>query len=80
MAVTKALTTRSTEEMQMADPPPSPPYPGAPRWVKVSGIIAIVLTLLVVVLLLAGGGPHGPGRHMPSGDPGGDPPHKGGHR
>jgi hypothetical protein len=35
---------------------------GAPRWVKVLGIIALVLVLLVVVLLI--GGNHGPGRHM----------------
>jgi hypothetical protein len=48
----------------MADPPP---YPGAPRWVKISGIIAIVLVLLVVAVLFTGvGGPHGPGRHLPS--------------
>jgi hypothetical protein len=37
--------------------------PSTPRWVKVSGMIALVLALLVVVLLLAGGGDHGPGRH-----------------
>ena len=51
----------------MADPPR---YPGAPRWVKVSGIIAIVVVLLVVVVLLLGGGPggHGPGRHTGGGD------------
>ena len=37
---------------------------GAPRWVKVFGIIALVLVLLVGILLLAGGpGGHGPGRH-----------------
>jgi hypothetical protein len=44
-----------------------PPYPGTPRWVKVSGMIGIVLVLLVVVLLVTGlGGPdgHGPGRHL----------------
>ena len=35
---------------------------GTPRWVKVFGIIAIVVVLLFVVLLLAGG-PHSPGRH-----------------
>ena len=45
-----------------------PPYPGTPRWVKVFGIIAIVVVLLVVVMLLTG---HGPGRHTPSGDAGG---------
>jgi hypothetical protein len=49
----------------MADPPP---YSGLPRWVKVSAIIGGVLVLLVVILLFTGiGGPHGPGRHIPSG-------------
>jgi hypothetical protein len=38
----------------MADPPP---YPGAPRWVKVSGIVVGILTLLVVILIHAGGDP-----------------------
>lgn len=38
---------------------------GAPRWVKVFGIIALIVVVLVVILLLAGGGlgNHGPGRH-----------------
>ena len=40
---------------------------GAPRWVKVFGLVALALTVLVVVLLVAGGGPGGhgpgPGRH-----------------
>ncbi|HBV85401.1 MAG TPA: hypothetical protein DEF42_01775 [Desulfosporosinus sp.] len=41
--------------------------PSTPRWVKVSGIIAIVLILLFVILkLTGGGGKHGPSRHMPS--------------
>lgn len=44
-----------------------------PRWVKVLGIIALVVVLLVVVVLVTGlGGQHGPGRHLPSGDAGGD--------
>jgi hypothetical protein len=56
----------------MADPPSSPerderadrgPIAGAPRWVKVSGIIALAIVLLVLILLLAGGD-HGPGRHL----------------
>ena len=60
----------------MADPTPYPAAgddtgvgpgrespPGMPRWVKVSGIIALVAVLLVVVVLLIGGGNHGPGRH-----------------
>ena len=39
---------------------------GTPRWVKVFGIIALVLILLFVILLLTrgpGGGGHGPSRH-----------------
>jgi hypothetical protein len=44
--------------------------PGMPRWVKVSGIIVVVLVLLVVILALTGvlGGQHGPGRHLPGSD------------
>jgi hypothetical protein len=44
---------------------------GPPRWVKVSGIIALALIVLVLIALLAGGN-HGPGRHQSSrghGDP-----------
>jgi hypothetical protein len=56
----------------MAEPPP---YPGIPRWVKVSGIIVIVLVLLVIIIMFTGGGGrHGPGRHRPSGDSGGHTP------
>jgi hypothetical protein len=67
----------------MADPPPyrdtggdtgvapdRESTTGVSRWVKVFGIIALVLVLLVVVLLLAGGGSHGPARHTSSGDVG----------
>lgn len=54
--------------------PDSPPYPGTPLWVKVLGIIALVLVLLFVVSHLTGGGSHGPSRHMPSGDAGGHTP------
>ena len=74
----------------MADPPPYPDTGddtgvgadrrstvGAPRWVKVFGILALVLVVVVAVLLLSGG--HGPGRHTPSGDPGGHIPPAGLH-
>ena len=44
--------------------------PGMPHWVKVIGIIVIVLVLLFVISLLAGVR-HGPGMHTPSGDAGG---------
>ena len=58
----------------MAGPPP---YPGTPRWVKVFGIIIIVVVVLVVAGMFIGGGEHGPGRHMPSGDAGGQAPFSG---
>jgi hypothetical protein len=51
----------------MADPIPTPERsapPPTPRWVKVFGIILVVVVLLVGIALLAGG-EHGPGRHMP---------------
>ncbi len=47
---------------------------GAPRWVKVSGIIALVVVLLIAVMMLFGGGSHGPARHTSSGDAGGQTP------
>jgi hypothetical protein len=52
---------------------------GTPLWVKVSGIIALVVILLLVVLLLFGGAGHGPGRHTPSAGVGGHQPPAGGH-
>lgn len=75
----------------MADPPPNldtgddtgvspdPSTTGMPRWVKVFGIIGIVLVLLVAIMLVTGGGPgsHGPRRHTQSeGSPAGqtEPP------
>ena len=39
---------------------------GTPRWVKVFGIIILVLALLFVISQLAGVR-HGPGLHTPSG-------------
>jgi hypothetical protein len=44
---------------------------GTPRWVKVFGVVALVLVLIVIVGLVTGG--HGPSRHMPSGDAGTSP-------
>ena len=41
---------------------------GTPRWVKVFGIVGLVLVVLVVVILITGRGGHGPGRHAPAGD------------
>jgi hypothetical protein len=48
-----------------------PSYPGIPRWVKVSGIIAIILILLLVAVTFIGVEGHGLGRHAPPGEAGG---------
>jgi hypothetical protein len=42
---------------------------GTPRWVKVFGLIALIVVVLFVVVLLVRGGDHGPGRHSPGGGP-----------
>ena len=42
---------------------------GTPRWVKVFGIIALVVLAGLVVLQLAGGGGRGPARHMSGATP-----------
>ena len=64
----------------MADRPSSPerdgsagrgPTAGPPRWVKVAGIIALVVLALIVLLA---GGNHGPGRHQSSSGHGGQLP------
>lgn len=39
------------------------PESGTPRWVKVAGVIALVILLMLLVALLSGG-KHGPGRHL----------------
>jgi hypothetical protein len=41
--------------------PELPPHPGAPRWVKVFGIVALVLIVLFVILHLTGRGFRGHG-------------------
>ena len=60
----KLLSRRKTEEDMHMNNHES--ITRTPRWVKVSGIIAILLILLVVITMLISGGEHGPGRHMPS--------------
>ena len=66
----------------MSDPDGRPERShSTPRWVKVSGIIAIAAIAVLVVVMALAGGDHGPGRHLPGG--GGAPvehtPPPGGH-
>jgi hypothetical protein len=50
-------------------------YPGTPRWVKISGIVVGILVLLIAIVMFTGiGGPHGPSRHLSSGDASGQAP------
>ncbi|EHY87476.1 hypothetical protein [Saccharomonospora azurea] len=44
------------------------PVAGPPRWVKVFGLIALLVVVLLAVLLIFGG-EHGPSRHFSLGDP-----------
>jgi hypothetical protein len=44
---------------------------GTPRWVKVSGLVAVLLLVFLLVIALLTGG-HGPGRHALSGHAGGE--------
>ena len=43
--------------------PPFDSTTSTPRWVKVFGVIVVVLVVLAVIMMLTGG--HGPGAHMP---------------
>jgi hypothetical protein len=47
----------------MADQPPSDA--GAPRWVKIFGLVALALVALFVALHLTGLAPRGHGGHTP---------------
>lgn len=60
----------------MTDPsrPPEAGPPGAPRWVKVSAIVAAVVIAGIVVVALMGGGGHGPSRHLPGNNQGNHTP------
>jgi hypothetical protein len=54
----------------MAEPPDYESPPQMPRWVKVFGIVLILVIVLVAIMLLTGGN-HGPGRHFSLSLPGG---------
>ncbi len=47
-----------------------PPYPGAPRWVKISVILIGALIMLLVVVAFVGVEGHGPGRQASPGEVG----------
>lgn len=48
----------------MAEPDRGTPAP-VPRWVKVVGLVIVLLLLVLGIVLILG--EHGPGRHAPSG-------------
>lgn len=66
------MTRQEREPDTSAAPSAGASTPGTPRWVKVFGVIALIVIVLFVVVLLARGGEHGPGRH--SGDGGSETP------
>lgn len=41
--------------------------PGMPRWVKVSGIVVVIVALVLIVIMVLAGGEHGPGLHTDAG-------------
>ncbi|MFD7404166.1 hypothetical protein ACFV7R_16125 [Streptomyces sp. NPDC059866] len=54
---------RPTEGVRMAgSPTDNETAPGAPRWVKVSGLVALAVVVLFLILHLTGSG-MGPGMH-----------------
>ncbi|QUW23316.1 hypothetical protein JSQ81_07215 [Sporosarcina sp. Marseille-Q4063] len=60
----KSLSSHTTkEDTYMSDRKSTT---STPRWVKVSGIVVIILVLLVIAIMIISGGEHGPGRHLPS--------------
>ena len=63
----RKLPRDAEKDTHMTGSPPGAGSTNTPRWVKVFGIIAIVLVLLIVIMMLTG---HDPGRHIPSGDAG----------
>jgi hypothetical protein len=67
---TRRTRQQRGEETQVTDPSRYDDTGGTPRWVKVFGIVALVVALLVITIMLMGGaGGHGPQRHG-----GGTPP------
>lgn len=38
--------------------------PGVPRWVKILGVVTVIVILLAIAAMILIGGKHGPGRHL----------------
>lgn len=51
------------DETQGASDDVDQAFVGTPRWVKVCGLIAIVVLIAIAIVLITGAGGHGPGRH-----------------
>jgi hypothetical protein len=65
-AVTRLFTDTIIERNLLVEPDHGPFYT-TPRWVRIFGIIALVLVLVIAIIIITGiGGPHGPSRHLPS--------------
>lgn len=59
------MTEEPPDQPEETRSDPDDEYTGAPRWVKATGIILIVVVVLAIVLKLTGIAPdHGPSRHM----------------
>jgi hypothetical protein len=57
------MTAHGLRELRERNPAAAVSRIGTPRWVKVAGVLMLILFLLTVAMLLAGG--HGPGAHYP---------------
>jgi hypothetical protein len=58
------MTSQPDDLPTDAAPADAGEYPGMPLWVKVAGIVLLVLVLVVALVLAFGPGEHGPGRHL----------------
>lgn len=59
--------THSPEPSEKVGPDADQGPPSMPHWVKMLGLVVLVLILVFVIVQLATGGQHGPGLHRPSG-------------
>lgn len=57
-------SSRAPTLARHANHPKDESPPGVPRWVKVFGVVAVIVILLAIAAMILVGGEHGPGRHM----------------